>query len=174
MRPRFLVSNSDFAFPRAKIKIRFLSSDFQKNSSPGPALASEKTPRNALHLACHYKRLDILKILLEDGRIDVNALDGEAKTPLIICIRLSMAEPYWTNFEDHGCTSEDEDASNWSGLELNNKNNQVSVGIRNRVFGTIFYKFHAKISRFRHNFDIFHDFFPTFIIPTRFILGLWR
>ena len=45
-------------------------------------------------------------------------------------------------------------------LELNNKNNQVSVGIRNHIFGTIFYKFHTKINRFRHNFVIFHDFFP--------------
>jgi len=47
-----------------------------------------------------------------------------------------------------------------SGLELNNKNNQVSVGIRNRVFGTIFYKFHATISRFRQILHNFHDFFP--------------
>ena len=31
-----------------------------------------------------------------------------------------------------------------SGLKLNKKKNQVSVGIRNRVFGTIFYKIHAK------------------------------
>ena len=53
-----------------------------------------------------------------------------------------------------------------NGLELNNKNNQVAVGIRNHVFGTIFHKFHAQISRFRHNFVIFHGVFPT-LISTR-------
>ena len=75
-------------------------------------------------------------------------------TQCVFCLCLCNCFPSGTQAEST--------AGNPGGLELNNKKNQVSVGIRNCVFWTIFHKFLSNFSRFHHIFVNFHDFFPTF------------
>ena len=81
--------------------------------------------------------------------------DAGARPPLTAVERLVRGRNHQVRDRNHqaGVT---EISAVPDGLELNNKKIQVSVGIPDRVFGTIFYKYHAKFHRFRHNFVVFH------------------